>query len=125
MFVCYFIFQEEYDREGINWARIQFVDNQETLDMIAVKPLNIIALVDEESRFPRVSILKFVSRHILLLLLKTLTQEDELQLSQSSNGVKNTTRTSICDAALFTIMPEHLFTELGLLWLAEYIMLKK
>ncbi|XP_033100270.1 myosin-VIIa-like isoform X1 [Anneissia japonica] len=45
--------QEEYEREGIQWQHIQFVDNQETLDMIAVKPLNILALVDEESRFPR------------------------------------------------------------------------
>lgn len=45
--------QEEYDREGIKWDHIQFVDNQETLDMIAMKPLNIIALVDEEARFPK------------------------------------------------------------------------
>ncbi|XP_033099934.1 myosin-VIIa-like [Anneissia japonica] len=45
--------QDEYEREGIQWQHIQFVDNQETLDMIAVKPLNILALVDEESRFPR------------------------------------------------------------------------
>ncbi|XP_071481715.1 myosin-VIIa-like [Diadema antillarum] len=45
--------QEEYDREGIQWQHIKFVDNQETLDLIAVKPMNIIALVDEESRFPR------------------------------------------------------------------------
>eukprot|EP00057_Strongylocentrotus_purpuratus_P025453 XP_011679927.1 PREDICTED: myosin-VIIa [Strongylocentrotus purpuratus] len=45
--------QEEYDREGIKWQHIKFVDNQETLDLIAVKPMNIIALVDEESRFPR------------------------------------------------------------------------
>ncbi|XP_022095227.1 myosin-VIIa-like isoform X1 [Acanthaster planci] len=45
--------QEEYDREGIKWQHIKFVDNQETLDMIAAKPMNIIALVDEESRFPK------------------------------------------------------------------------
>ena len=50
-----FDWQEEYDREGIQWAHIKFVDNQETLDLIASKPMNIIALVDEESRFPRVS----------------------------------------------------------------------
>ena len=47
--------QEEYDREQIKWQHIQFVDNQEALDMIAVKPMNIIALIDEESKFPRVS----------------------------------------------------------------------
>ena len=45
--------QEEYDNEGINWSKIEFVDNQEVLDLIAMKPMNIIALVDEESKFPK------------------------------------------------------------------------
>lgn len=46
--------QDEYNAESINWQNIEFVDNQDTLDMIAMKPLNIMALVDEESRFPNV-----------------------------------------------------------------------
>ncbi|XP_077987827.1 myosin-VIIa-like [Glandiceps talaboti] len=45
--------QAEYEREGIKWHHIQFVDNQETLDLLAFKPMNIIALIDEESRFPK------------------------------------------------------------------------
>lgn len=46
--------QEEYNNENIKWQHIQFVDNQEILDMIAVRPMNIIALIDEESKFPKV-----------------------------------------------------------------------
>lgn len=47
--------QEEYNLEGINWQHIEFVDNQDALDLIAVKQLNIMALIDEESKFPKAS----------------------------------------------------------------------
>ncbi|KAK2154842.1 hypothetical protein LSH36_256g06087 [Paralvinella palmiformis] len=45
--------QEEYNNEAISWSHIEFVDNQEALDLIAVKPMNLMALVDEESKFPK------------------------------------------------------------------------
>ncbi|XP_026487029.1 myosin-VIIa [Vanessa tameamea] len=45
--------QEEYNHEGINWQHIEFVDNQDALDLIALKQLNIMALIDEESKFPK------------------------------------------------------------------------
>ena len=48
--------QEEYNNENISWKNIEFIDNQEILDMIAVRQMNIIALIDEESKFPKVSI---------------------------------------------------------------------
>lgn len=46
--------QEEYNLEAINWHHIEFVDNQEALDLIAIRPLNLMALIDEESKFPKV-----------------------------------------------------------------------
>ncbi|XP_054284599.1 myosin-VIIa [Macrosteles quadrilineatus] len=45
--------QEEYNVENINWQHIEFVDNQDALDLIAIKQLNIMALIDEESKFPK------------------------------------------------------------------------
>lgn len=45
--------QEEYNSESINWQHISFVDNQAALDLIAIKTLNIMSLIDEESKFPK------------------------------------------------------------------------
>ncbi|TWW72912.1 Unconventional myosin-VIIb [Takifugu flavidus] len=45
--------QEEYQREEIPWTNIRFNDNWEIVDLLAVKPCNLLALIDEESQFPR------------------------------------------------------------------------
>lgn len=45
--------QQEYNHEHISWQHIEFVDNQDALDLIATKQLNIMALIDEESKFPK------------------------------------------------------------------------
>ncbi|XP_065192993.1 unconventional myosin-X-like [Sycon ciliatum] len=44
--------QHEYNREGISWAEIEWVDNGECIDLIE-KKLGVLALLDEESRFPK------------------------------------------------------------------------
>ncbi|KAG7311722.1 hypothetical protein JYU34_002775 [Plutella xylostella] len=45
--------QEQYEKEGITWSNINYTDNQENLDMIGLKPMNLLSLIDEESRFPK------------------------------------------------------------------------
>ncbi|KAI3961631.1 hypothetical protein MKW92_035925 [Papaver armeniacum] len=45
--------QEEYSKEKINWSYIEFIDNQDVLDLIEKKPIGIIALLDEACMFPK------------------------------------------------------------------------
>nr|XP_009394265.1 PREDICTED: myosin-12-like [Musa acuminata subsp. malaccensis] len=45
--------QEEYTREEINWSYVEFVDNQDVLDLIEKKPGGIVALLDEACMFPK------------------------------------------------------------------------
>lgn len=45
--------QEYYTKEGVNWKHISYIDNQEVLDMIGMKPMNMMSLIDEETKFPK------------------------------------------------------------------------
>ncbi|XP_054113306.1 unconventional myosin-VIIb isoform X2 [Callithrix jacchus] len=45
--------QEEYHSENISWDYIHYTDNRPTLDLLALKPMSVISLLDEESRFPK------------------------------------------------------------------------
>ena len=45
--------QAEYEREAIDWSYIEFVDNQDVLDLIERK-MGILDLLDETCRFPKV-----------------------------------------------------------------------
>lgn len=45
--------QEYYIKENIKWQHISFVDNQLVLDMIGIKSMNVMSLIDEESKFPK------------------------------------------------------------------------
>ncbi|XP_060754217.1 unconventional myosin-VIIa [Neoarius graeffei] len=45
--------QEEYLKEGVTWKNVSFTDNQHTLDLLALQPLNLLSLIDEETHFPK------------------------------------------------------------------------
>eukprot|EP01018_Ginkgo_biloba_P007667 Gb_30020 [translate_table: standard] len=45
--------QDDYSKEEINWSYIEFIDNQDVLDLIEKKPVGIIALLDEACMFPK------------------------------------------------------------------------
>ncbi|XP_073223061.1 myosin-11 isoform X2 [Cicer arietinum] len=45
--------QEEYTKEEIDWSYLEFVDNQDVLDLIEKKPGGIVALLDEACMFPK------------------------------------------------------------------------
>ncbi|CAA6655729.1 unnamed protein product [Spirodela intermedia] len=44
--------QEEYVQDGIDWAKVDFEDNQDCLNLFEKKPLGLLSLLDEESTFP-------------------------------------------------------------------------
>ena len=52
--------QQEYKNEGIDATEIQFVDNRPVLDMLLTKPMGLLALLDEESNFPKATDLTLV-----------------------------------------------------------------
>ncbi|XP_038058874.1 unconventional myosin-VI-like isoform X1 [Patiria miniata] len=47
--------QELYQKEGLGVNAVQYVDNQDAIDLIEGKPSGILELLDEESKLPRAS----------------------------------------------------------------------
>ena len=45
--------QKEYVEEGLAWVPLTFTDNRPILDLFLSKPVGLLALLDEESRFPK------------------------------------------------------------------------
>ena len=50
--------QEAYLSVNITWNYIQYNDNQPILDMLALKPMSLISILDEEIRFPQASVFR-------------------------------------------------------------------
>ena len=51
------LLQEEYAAEGIDWSYVEFIDNQDCLDLLEGSPVNpalaVFPLIDEACRMPR------------------------------------------------------------------------
>ena len=56
--------QQEYKNEGIDATEIKFVDNRPVLDMLLMKPMGLLALLDEESNFPKATDLTLVGESL-------------------------------------------------------------
>ncbi|KAK9156217.1 hypothetical protein Sjap_003697 [Stephania japonica] len=53
--------QEEYEKDGIDWKKVHFEDNQECLNLIE-RPEGLLALFDEETGSPKATDLTFVDK---------------------------------------------------------------
>ncbi|GJS71703.1 myosin-1 isoform X1 [Tanacetum coccineum] len=54
--------QEEYIQDGIDWAKVEFEDNQDCLNLFEKKPLGLMTLLDEESTFPNGTDITFAAK---------------------------------------------------------------
>uniref|UniRef100_A0A8C3DF90 non-specific serine/threonine protein kinase n=1 Tax=Corvus moneduloides TaxID=1196302 RepID=A0A8C3DF90_CORMO len=54
--------QMEYQSEGIDAATVEYEDNRPLLDMFLQKPMGLLSLLDEESRFPQATDLTLVDK---------------------------------------------------------------
>lgn len=46
--------QKEYEEQGVSWEQVTFSDNQDMLELIEKKPIGILSILDEETKFPKV-----------------------------------------------------------------------
>ncbi|KAF5202477.1 Myosin-15 [Thalictrum thalictroides] len=74
--------QEEYKKEKINWSYIDFIDNQDVLDLIEKKPIGIIALLDEACMFPKSTHGTFSTK--LFQCLQTHKRLEKTKFSETS-----------------------------------------
>ncbi|XP_057445279.1 myosin-1-like [Lotus japonicus] len=54
--------QEEYIQDGIDWAKVEFEDNQDCLNLFEKRPLGLLSLLDEECTFPNGTDLTFSNK---------------------------------------------------------------
>ncbi|KAJ0715594.1 putative myosin ATPase [Helianthus annuus] len=68
--------QEEYESEGIDWKKVEFVDNQGCLDLFEKKPVGLLSTLDEVSNDSEATSSTFVNK-LKQRLSSTLSFNDE------------------------------------------------
>ena len=63
----FLIEQEEYAREGIEWQNLEYIDNQNVIDLISKKPHGLFHTLDAQCNY--FYLLFFIFCYIYLLLL--------------------------------------------------------
>lgn len=60
-----FLLQNEYLYEGVDARVIEYEDNRPLLDMFLQKPMGLLSLLDEESRFPQATDQTLVGKYMV------------------------------------------------------------
>lgn len=60
--------------EGIPVNLVEFSDNRPVLDMLLSRPLGLLALLDEESRFPRATDRSFIRESLFGFIFISFTE---------------------------------------------------
>ncbi|KAF5740507.1 putative myosin XI [Tripterygium wilfordii] len=103
--------QEEYTKEAIDWSYIEFVDNQDVLDLIEKKPGGIVALLDEACMFPKSTHETFANK--LYQTFKTHKRLVKPKLSRTDFAIAHYAGEVLYQSDLFLdknkdyVVPEH------------------
>lgn len=75
----------EYQSEGVDASLVEYEDNRPILDMFLQKPMGLLSLMDEESRFPQAT--------------------DQTLVGKSGANTPNTSLDRLGDFSFWTVTP--------------------
>ena len=117
--------QEAYESEGIDWAHVDFEDNQECVDLLEARPprgTGVLSLLDEECLFPKARAPQLVPRQsysqVYPPLTAWLTRRPAVSMhafSRLRRLVRDSAATSCCmtagsNAYSFNTQPSYAFS---------------
>lgn len=70
------LLQNEYVNEDVDARVIEYEDNRPILDMFLQKPMGLLSLLDEESRFPKATDQTLIGEYVYLFLYSHLILND-------------------------------------------------